>query len=188
MTALCRFTVLMICFAVCAHSQSMTGTLVGTVVNGHGLPLSGVTVRLTGHPAASRIQVATDARGEFQFVLPYGEYEISADSASAVVLHVYALQVTHSRLVIGPLAAPSAATNDGSGDGPYPFESWHVTGKSAAIYPYSYSLSGLLLSREPAAVTQTIDFVGLNNMRSALEAPRAFTWTGTLHQLQGMNA
>jgi len=80
-TALSRFTALVICFAVCAHSQSMTGTLVGTVVNGNGLPLSGVTVRLTGHPAASRIQVATDARGEFQFVLPYGEYEISADSA-----------------------------------------------------------------------------------------------------------
>src|SRR3954454_14434605 len=105
MTALCRFTVLMICFAVCAHSQSMTGTLVGTVVNGNGLPLSDVTVRLTGHPAASRIQVATNARGEFQFVLPYGEYEISAASSPAVALHVYALQVTYSRLVIGPVSA-----------------------------------------------------------------------------------
>ena len=49
-------------------------------------------------------------------------------------------------------------------------------------------MSGLLLSREPAAVNQAIDFMGLNNMRSALEAPRAFTWTGTLYQLQGMNA
>jgi len=187
-TALCRLMVLVISFVVCVHSQSMTGTLLGTVVNGNGLPLSGVTVRLAGHPAASRIQVATDARGEFQFVLPYGDYEISADSAPAVALHVYALQVTYWRLVIGPASAVSAATDPGSSDAPHPFESWYVTGSSAAIYPDSYSLSGLLLSREPAAVTQAIDFMGLNNMRSALEAPRAFTWTGTLYQLQGMNA
>ena len=187
-TALCRLTIVVISFAVCVHSQSTTGTLAGTVVNGNGLPLSGVTVRLTGHPAALRAQVATNARGEFQFVLPYGDYEISADSAPTVALHVYALHVTYLSLVIGSASAGSAATNYGSSDAPRPFESWRVTASSADIYPDSYSLAGLLLSREPAAVTQSLDFTGLNNMRSALEAPRAFTWTGTLYQLQGMNA
>ena len=39
-----------------------------------------------GHPFAFRAQVATNARGEFQFVLPYGDYEIRADSAPTVPL------------------------------------------------------------------------------------------------------
>ncbi|HEX4771635.1 MAG TPA: TonB-dependent receptor [Bryobacteraceae bacterium] len=162
--------------------------MAGTVVNGNGLPVSGVTVRLTGHPTTFRAQVSTNARGEFQFVLPYGDYEISAESVPTVPLHVYALRVTYLSLVIGSVSTGSAATNYRSSEALHAFESWRVTSSSADIYPNSYSLAGLLLSREPAAVTQPLDFTGLNNMRLALEAPRAFTWTGTLYQLQGMNA
>jgi hypothetical protein len=176
-------------FAICVYSQSTTGTLLGKVVNGNGLPLSGVTVRLTGHPAASRIQVSTNARGEFEFVLPYGDCEISADSAPAVALHIYALQVSYSTLVIGAASSGStAAEQDAGSDAAHLFESWRATGSAAVTYPDSYSLSGLLLSREPASVTQPIDHMGVNNMRLPLEAPRAYTWTGTLYQLQGMNA
>ena len=108
--ALCRLTVVVISFAVFVYSQSMTGTLTGAVVNGHGLRLSGVTVRLTGHPFAFRAQVATNARGEFQFVLPYGDYEIRADSAPTVPLHVYALHITYLSLVIGSASAEWSAT------------------------------------------------------------------------------
>ena len=137
-TAVCRLTVVVISFAVCVHSQSMTGTLAGTVVNGNGLPLSGVTVRLTGHPAAFRAQVATNARGEFQFVLPYGDYEIRADSTPAVALHVYALHVTYSSLMVGPASAVSAATDPGSSDAP---RSVRIVARHGLVGCY---LSGLL--------------------------------------------
>jgi hypothetical protein len=187
--ALCRLLVVVVACSVCVRPQSTTGTLLGKVVNGNGLPLSGVTVRLTGHPAASRIQVSSNARGEFQFVLPYGDYEISADSTPTVALHIYAFQVTHCRLVFRPASSGSTAADQGAGSASTNlFESWQITGSSAATYPDSYSLSGLLLSREPASVTQPLDYVGVNNMRLPLQAQRAFTWTGTLYQLQGMNA
>jgi carboxypeptidase family protein len=152
--ALCRLIVEAVSFAICVYSQSTTGTLLGTVIDGNGLPLSGVTLRLTGHPAASRIQVSTNARGEFEFVLPCGDYEISADSAPAVALHIYALQVSYSTLVIRAGSWDGTLQSRAGGAAAHLFESWRVTGSAAVAYPDAYSLSGLLLSREPASVTQ----------------------------------
>src|SRR6185503_14168983 len=55
-------------------------------------------------------------------------------------------------------------------------------------YPEAMSLHGILLSREPASVTEPLDFTGPNNYRLAIESQRAYSWTYTQFKLLGMDA
>jgi hypothetical protein len=55
-------------------------------------------------------------------------------------------------------------------------------------YPEGFGLAALLLSREPATVTQPLDFTGENDNRLAIESQRGFSWTETQFKLQGMDA
>ena len=58
----------------------------------------------------------------------------------------------------------------------------------AQRYPEAYSLSGALLSREPAMITEPLNFSGLADGRLALAAERGFSWTATQYQFQGLDA
>ena len=55
-------------------------------------------------------------------------------------------------------------------------------------YPEAVSLHGLLLAREPASVTQPLDFTGLGDNRAAIESQRGYSWTGAQFKLLGMDA
>jgi hypothetical protein len=54
-------------------------------------------------------------------------------------------------------------------------------------YPEAFSLQGLLLSREPASVTEPLDLTGLADNRLSIESQRSYSWTDTQYKLQGMN-
>jgi len=58
---------------------------------------------------------------------------------------------------------------------------------SGRLYPEAFSLWGLLLSREPASVTEPLDFVGLGDNRLAVESQRGFSWTDTQYKFHGMD-
>jgi hypothetical protein len=58
----------------------------------------------------------------------------------------------------------------------------------ARVYPEALSLAGVLLSREPATVTEPLDFTGQSDNRLWLESQRAFSWTSTQFKLQGIDA
>jgi hypothetical protein len=59
---------------------------------------------------------------------------------------------------------------------------------SGRSYPEAFSLTGLLLSREPSSVTQPLDFAGLSDNRLAVESQRGFSWTDSQYKFQGMDA
>src|SRR4051794_9241960 len=67
-----------LCAALPAHAQTLTGTITGRVADQQGGVLPGVTVTLTGK-TGSQTQV-TDARGEFRFVgLEVGNYTVKSE-------------------------------------------------------------------------------------------------------------
>ncbi|HLH39005.1 MAG TPA: carboxypeptidase-like regulatory domain-containing protein [Bryobacteraceae bacterium] len=57
----------------------------------------------------------------------------------------------------------------------------------AVRYPMPFSVQGILLNREAAAVTAPLDFTGLRDNRLALISDRAMSWTATEFKLNGMN-
>jgi hypothetical protein len=189
MLSLHRFIAALILLPASLRSQSTTGTLLGKVVDSSGRPVFGTTVTITGHPAAFRLRVSSDTGGAFEFVLPYGDYEIAAGSASPITLHIYALGTMKCTLrMADPASSAFVKSHSSCTPSPQPFEGWQITPSTIATYAGPYSVPGLLLSQEPTLVTQPLDYTGVNGMRLPVHAQRAFTWTGTLFQLQGMNA
>ncbi len=91
--------------AACAlplAAQQESGNLYGTVADGSGAPLAGVTVTLSGlgAPQAAR----TDARGNFRFLgLAPGEYELKAELEGFVSVGVRTVKVSVGRDVTLPL-------------------------------------------------------------------------------------
>jgi hypothetical protein len=61
---------------------------------------------------------------------------------------------------------------------------------SAAVqsYPEAFSLHGALLGREPATVTEPLDFSGLSDTRLGLASQAGVSWTATQYRLQGIDA
>jgi hypothetical protein len=156
-------------------AQLTTGIVEGTVRDRQGQPLSDALISVTGS-LGFQAEIRTTADGEFAVVLPYGEYRFSA-AESSVDVYVAPLGTTRVELVIEGTEQNAA----------------HVPGlfidtTCARTYPESISLHGILLSREPASVTEPLDFTGLNSYRLAVESQRAYSWTHTQFKLLGMDA
>ncbi|RPI10148.1 MAG: carboxypeptidase regulatory-like domain-containing protein, partial [Acidobacteriales bacterium] len=73
--------------------QLTTGVLRGRVLDEAGTPRPGVSVTVEGQPA-SRIETLSDANGEFELVLPYGSYRLSAGELGSAIAYVRPLQTT----------------------------------------------------------------------------------------------
>ena len=163
------------------RAQLTTGIVEGILRHPDGRTLGGVHLIVTGNPGF-RLAVETDAGGEFAVVLPYGQYQFSADPhASGITVSVDPLQISWLDLVIdgsGVLRRGEQSRSPGV---------WSDKPRERT-YPEAFSLYGLLLAREPASVTEPLDFTGLNDNRVALESQRAYSWTDTQFKLMGMDA
>jgi hypothetical protein len=139
-------------------AQLTTGTLTGTYRAADGRPLAGAPIAIAGG-AGFHIEIRTDSHGEFSITLPYGQYQLPGGAT----VFVAPLQTTHVDL---PASSSTAERR----------------------YPEGLSLAAILLSREPATVTQPLDFTGESDNRLAVESQRGFSWTDTQFKLQGMDA
>jgi len=167
--------------------QLTTGIIEGIVRNPDRHPLESFPIVITGG-AGFRAVIHTNQDGEFAAVLPYGRYHLSAGgkysaTSSGVTIFIAPLETTRLEAVIdasGVLrASPQAA---GSTTGNW-LDTTHGQG-----HPEAFSVQGVLLSREPASVSEPLDFAGLGDNRLALESQRAFSWTDTQYKLDGADA
>jgi hypothetical protein len=165
-------------------AQLTTGVLEGTLRAPDGSACGGAPILITGG-AGFRTVVRMNAEGAFTASLPYGRYEVFADGgrAAGVTAVVSPLQTTRLDLVMdaaGALRAvePSLPSTPGL---------WADTSRGR-VYPEAFSLQGIVLSREPASVTQPLDFTGLADNRLGLESQLATSWTATRYTLQGLDA
>ncbi|HEY1203778.1 MAG: TonB-dependent receptor [Bryobacteraceae bacterium] len=146
-------------------AQLTTGFVEGTL---HAT--GGAKILITGG-AGFRASVVTDASGRFAIALPNGRYEFSLDARPGAAVLVTPHETTSLDLVVdlaGLLHAPPAPL--------------------APTYPEAYSLQGVLLSREPATVTEPLDFTGLADNRLAVESQSGVSWTRARYTLDGMDA
>jgi hypothetical protein len=159
-------------WAASAAAQVTTGTVEGLVRTADGKPLAGALVVIGGN-LGFHTTVHTDAHGVFTIALPYGQYRMSG-----LTVFVQPLQTTRVELVAGSNGSSETGTNPGLWD----------DGTHARVYPEAFNLQGVLLSREPASVTNPLDFAGLSDNRRGLESQRAASWTATRYELQGIDA
>ncbi len=145
-----------------ASAQLTTG-----IVEGH--TLGGQTIEVTGG-AGFHTTIHADAAGAFTVTLPYGRYQFSE-----VSVYVAPLETTRVDL--------AASTSQ-----PLPAAGLWADATRAQTFPEAVSSQGVLLSREPATVTEPLDFLGLSDYRLALVSQRASSWTDTRFMLQGMDA
>ena len=137
------------------------------IVEGHAAATQSIEV--TGG-AGFHLTLHADSDGAFTITLPYGRYRFSG-----VPVYVAPLQTTRVDLV--------AATSR-----QLPAAGLWADPSRAQTYPEAVSSQGVLLSREPATVTEPLDFLGLSDYRLALVSQRATSWTDTQFMLQGMDA
>ena len=163
------------------RAQLTTGIVEGILRQPDGRTRSGARLIITGNPGF-HLAVETNAVGEFTVVLPYGEYQISADSRpSGIPVSVHPLQTLHLGLVI---EAPGILRRAEQGRSP---GVWSDKPQERT-YPEAFSLHGLLLAREPGSVTEPLDFTGLGDNRAQVESQRAYSWTDVQFKLLGMDA
>lgn len=134
--------------------------------------MPGAPVVITG-AAGTRWNLRSDNEGEFEAILPYGEYEVAEAGARPVSVSIRPFETTrcNPRQEILP---PEGA-------------SWSADLR-VRVDPPTYSLAGLLRQREPTTVTEPLDFGGLAGNVLPLVSLRAFSWTATRYALQGMTA
>jgi hypothetical protein len=166
-------------------AQLTTGVIEGTlrVIDGH--PAAGAPILITGG-VGFRTVIHADSNGEFVITLPYGRYNLSGNAqpgavTSGVTVFVAPLQTARIDLVVGP------SGELGGEQAPRTLGIWTDV-SSARPYPEAFSLPGILLSREPASVTEPLDFAGLSDSRLAVESQSGFSWTGAQYKLNGMDA
>lgn len=141
----------------------------GTLRAPDGHPLAGESILITGG-AGFHIAIHTNASGQFSLTLPYGRYQVSG-----ATVFVAPLQTTRAGLIMDASGAIRIAE----------LAPEATAGRS---YPEGFSLAGVLLSREPASVTEPLDFEGLSDNRLAIVSQRGVSWTETQFKLQGMDA
>jgi len=151
-----------------------------------GGPLAGAPLAVTGGPAV-RTLLTSGAHGEFHLALPYGRYEfsdgVSTHTSAGVRVFVTPFETTRVDLV---LAAPGVLKSVRDA---VPARPGLWSGDPRAhTYPEAFSLAGILLSREPASVTEPLNFSGLSDNRLALVSQRGYSWTSTQYKLQGTDA
>jgi hypothetical protein len=167
-------------------AQLTTGAIEGTLRATDGRPLAAAPILVAG-AAGFRTVIQSNSNGEFAMTLPYGRYRLSLDvqhapASSSATIFVAPLQTVRFDLVID-------ASGSIHGVQPPPGKPGIWTDATRArLYPEAFSLQGLLLSREPASITEPLDFTGLNDNRLAVESQRGFSWTDTQYKIQGMDA
>jgi hypothetical protein len=160
------------------RAQLTTGTLNGILQAADGQRLVDESILVAGG-AGFHAAVRTNSRGEFSITLPYGRYRL----AGTVGVFVAPLQTTNVELArdaSGAVSLARLATAKTPG-------TWSDD-TSGRQYPEGSSLAALLLSREPASITEPLDFTGQSGNRLPIESQRGFSWTGTQFKLQGMDA
>jgi hypothetical protein len=155
-------------FPAILSGQLTTGVIAGLLRTADGQPAGGSQIVITGG-AGFHAAIHTNAQGEFTLTLPYGLYQLDG-----VSLTVAPLSTTRVELTAG-----------GSGIQPYPGLWTDAT--RGQVYPEALSLQGVLLAREPASVTEPLDFLDLSDNRLAVASQRAFSWTDTRYKLQGID-
>ena len=130
--------------------------------------------------------VQANSHGTFSLALPYGKYQLSlanssTSAASTVTIFIVPIETARADLSLDRSGTlHSSAENAAAGIWADPIR--------AQRYPEAFSLSGALLSREPAMITEPLNFSGLADGRLALAAERGFSWTATQYQFQGLDA
>lgn len=169
------------------RAQLTTGFIAGTLRAPDGHLLGGAAILITGDLAFRKV-IRTNLDGEFGLALAYGRYEVSVDDrrdqrSSAVLVVVTPLKTARLDLSVdasGVLHRTAETAGLSAGE-------W-VDSTAGRTFPEALSLQGALLSREPASVTEPLNFIGLADNRLALESQRGFSWTATQYRLQGMDA
>ncbi|MBV8818887.1 MAG: carboxypeptidase regulatory-like domain-containing protein, partial [Acidobacteriaceae bacterium] len=139
--------------------QLNTGVVNGFVQSKAGTPISHARIVITG-ASPFRIEVTTDVSGHFTIALPSGVYDVSGTA-----VRVRPLETIQVNVVAGP---------DGA--------------LEPRGYPEAFSLLGILSSRDPASVTEPVDFWGVNDTRLGVNSQRAISWTETQYRFMGMDA
>lgn len=161
-----------LCLALKLSGQLTTGVVEGILHDASGRAVSGAAIPIEGG-AGFRETIHTGSLGRFTVILPYGTYRFSG-----VAVTVVPVEVTHIDLTTGAGGIVSAELPPGI---------WMDTSR-ARIYPEAFSLPAVLLSREPASVTEPLDFTGLSDNRLTVESRGGISWTETQFKLQGIDA
>jgi hypothetical protein len=157
-------------------AQLNTGILEGTVHTSDGRPMAGESIVLAGD-TGFRIVVRTDSTGRFSLVLPYGRYRMAGAEVAVTALATLRVELVRDLSGAIHVVEPGAP-------GPGIWTD-HTRGR---LYPEAFSFEGLLLGREPAMVTEPLDFTGLADGRLGVVSERGFSWTDTQYRLHGLDA
>ncbi|MBV9502446.1 MAG: carboxypeptidase regulatory-like domain-containing protein [Acidobacteriaceae bacterium] len=176
------FAILLVSFTPrILFAQLTTGIVDGIVRDSTGHPQAGVEITAIGSFSAFGWSTKSNVRGEFQLILPHGDYELQPDFktglGSSVEVHVFARRVRHVSFTLTSDLRWGAWTA--------PTQPWLLPSRG---FTESYSFAGTLLNQEPATVTEPLDFTGTQNTRIPLASQRSFSWTATAFSLEGMNA
>jgi len=110
------------CFTVVAFSQTITGSIVGSVVDPTDLPVSGAAVTLVQSATGVEREIKTDERGNFTFgILQPGEYHLSVtmpgfkklERRGIVLSAAETLPVGALKLEVGAVADKVTVTAEG---------------------------------------------------------------------------
>lgn len=167
-------------------AQLTTGTIEGTLRATDGRPVAGAPILVTGG-TGFRTVIHSGSNGEFAMTLPYGRYTLSAEVQHGAGTSGAAVVVAPWQTVRIDLIIDASGAIRSTQPAPPATGIW-TEATSGRLYPEAFSLSGILLSREPSSVTEPLDFAGLAANRLAVESQRGFSWTGTQFKLHGMDA
>ena len=173
------FLLLAAVFPLFLRAQLTTGVVEGVIRGPDGRAKSGAQIVITGS-LQFRAVTQTGVEGAFTVVLPYGEYRFGV-GASGVSVVVQPLETTHVNLLIDPSGVLHEEMRSRSPG------VWSAAARDRS-FPEATTLQGLLLNREPASVTEPLDFTGLNDNRVGLESHRGYSWADTQYKLSGMDA
>jgi hypothetical protein len=127
--------------------------------------------------------IRSGSDGTFVLSLPYGQYRFSPEGneSNGAAAFVAPLQATTLELVV------DASKNIHAISSTQAAGIWNDQ-TAGGRYPEAFSLPGILLNREPASVTEPLDFASLTDNRLAVASQRGFSWTDTQYKLMGMDA
>jgi hypothetical protein len=153
-------------------AQLTTGIVEGIVRDAQHQVVSDTAIVVEGG-AGLVTTIHTDKQGHFTITLPYGQYRFSS-----TLVTVTPLQTTRIELTAGGPGIASAEALPGF---------WLDTTR-AQTYPEGFSLAAVLQDREPASVTEPLNFTGVNDSLLSVESQGGISWTETQFRLQGMDA
>jgi len=127
-------------------SQLTTGIIEGVVRDTSGRARLGATVTAFGTPSAFRWSTKSNLKGEFQLVLPYGEYRITvvdsgSGASSPARVHIYALQTSRIDITVAESPANRPAFAEPKTEATIsPWISWNAGKTQLDLYAGPYSV------------------------------------------------